>query len=489
MKLKEEFLVLFLLLSFSAVSLSENIVSRPVGFVRIEIPPREQVLVSTPFNAFDESINFVLKKQLTGSLDEDTADHVYKWDGSMPSYISAVKIDGTGDEALDGKWVINFQEMQSSDMKIKPGEGIVLDNRQPTNQCVYLSGRVMLSDQTNVLLTAPLTAIGYPYSTAINIEDTGLAGSSLQDGSTMLRPGKGYWHLSSNEYNTIWTEIRPYENNFPGESQLPAITGIEVGEDGQTIELTIECASADQVLDVFYKDMDLSNPFDSLAGWRLAETELYVGAEGIVNWVDSAHSARPMINEVPGRYYLVGRADIDSDGDGIPDARELFVNQTDPYAVYVPQEMSEIIPHDEMTFLTNVVNGTNVVTVITSNLAQRRPPEILVGRIIYVDRKIGGDNLSGQSPVVIDQNGPKQTITAGLKEVRSGDTLIIKGGRYGEDLKITGKNIKVRLEGAVDLVGNPPDMRAQEPIDFVEPSSEPIIDEEIYIGPTNSVTQ
>ena len=51
----------------------------------------------------------------------------------------------------------------------------------------------------------------------------------------------------------------------------------------------------------------------------------------LLEWVDRGSAERLCVTEVSARYYLVGRADIDSDGDGVPDARETFVYGTDPH--------------------------------------------------------------------------------------------------------------------------------------------------------------
>jgi hypothetical protein len=48
-------------------------------------------------------------------------------------------------------------------------------------------------------------------------------------------------------------------------------------------------------------------------------------------------------------------------------------------------------------------------------------------------------------------DGPKRTISAGLEEAESGDTLVIHAGHYGEPLNTAGRGIALRIEGHVDL--------------------------------------
>jgi len=49
--------------------------------------------------------------------------------------------------------------------------------------------------------------------------------------------------------------------------------------------------------------------------------------------------------------------------------------------------------------------------------------------------------------------GPKRTIRAGLREAGGGDTVVIREGRYAEDLDVAGRRISVRFAGNVDIHG------------------------------------
>ena len=72
-----------------------------------------------------------------------------------------------------------------------------------------------------------------------------------------------------------------------------------------------------------------------------------------------------------------------------------------------------------------------------------------------MDRRIGSDTLSGQLPVVEVPHGPKKTLRAGLQATgNENKTMIIKSGSYSENLNIAGRNLKVFIEGKVDLRGN-----------------------------------
>jgi hypothetical protein len=178
------------LLILQSVS-AENLVSRPVGFLRISVPSNTQVIASQPF-VF---------------LGETNLDPVLRWDASSGYTSSATDVE--------------------------PGAGFWLVNPASTNRDVFLAGEVLLSPSNTAVLSPGLNLVGYPYSSAVQLGDTALG--ALTDRVEILNSdattpdasesalGKGYWVKSLAEECVVWTEIRPYENVFP-ENGLPAIT-------------------------------------------------------------------------------------------------------------------------------------------------------------------------------------------------------------------------------------------------------------------------
>ena len=96
-------LIVAFLLPFPAFS-QQNLTSKPVGFVRVELPAGAQTVVSIPFVPFSNSINAVFSGQLTGSTNANQADKIFKWDSANAEYVTAVKADGTGAPGVDGNW-------------------------------------------------------------------------------------------------------------------------------------------------------------------------------------------------------------------------------------------------------------------------------------------------------------------------------------------------------------------------------------------------
>lgn len=62
--------------------------------------------------------------------------------------------------------------------------------------------------------------------------------------------------------------------------------------------------------------------------WQLAATNLSTAGTNEITWIDTALYLES--DENTAYSFAAGNADLDSDGDGLPDAREYFVTHTDP---------------------------------------------------------------------------------------------------------------------------------------------------------------
>jgi len=435
--------------SMDAIAAS-NIISRPVGFVRIAISTNEQKLVSLPFKPFDSSLGRVLAGQLTGSADEKLADVVLKWDPFLLQYLKAYKADGSADEKIDGKWFSSFEPLTESSLTLQPGEGFFVWNRQSMTQDVFLGGQVVLVATNELLFQPSLNLAGYPYSSA---PGAGFHVSGLI-GSISSNMGEGFWVNNTNGVETVWLETRPYADIFPAEGAVPSITGIRVSACNSlsvspVIILSILCSGEEgEKLDVFYKDVKPHEVFDPEKDWLIAATDIPVNGRTGIDWEDSGNLNRKSVGKIFARYYLVGRADIDLDQDGIPDARERFVFNREGH-----EGDLQVTGFTGLASATNSSLATGSLTnslSFTNSTALKRPFALRC-RIIYVDRRIGADHLSGKGSVVVSPDGPKKTINGGLNAVEPGGIMIIQDGMYEENLRISGKDVKVKIQGKVRL--------------------------------------
>ena len=448
---------------FALNSPAQNIVSRPAGVVRIEVGAQEQKLISIPFKPLDSSVNAILERQLTGSTNAQTADSIVKWNSSQASYTRAVKVSGTGNPEIDGKWFKDISALELSDMTLNPGEGFFICNRQGSNQTIVLAGEVVLDSTNYITLMPALNLISYPYSMAAGVEDTAfrdLSNSITEHGVTgaveRFKAGSGYWHDRKADDSCIWMEIRPYADMFPAEGLDPYISGIQV-RDASGIKLEIRCSGVEgEKLDVYYKDITSTGRLDTAGGWKGAERGIETKGATVTDWIDAGDANRPPPGEIFGRDYIIGRADIDADASGVPDAMEVFILGSRSITRHADGSMA-LVPASAPGSATesspsDVPGSAEVFVPGETNL----PVNLTLVRVIYVDHKTGNDALSGKSLVVVGEDGPKKTVKSGLSAAATGDKMVIRQGSYGEDLNIVGKDISVTVEGIVNLSGTPP---------------------------------
>lgn len=448
-----------ILIFVSSLAVADNLISRPVGVMRIELNEHETQMIAMPFNPLDSDINAVIGNQLTGENAENLADRILMWDPENAHFIQAFKADGTQTE-VDGKWYSEFTNWTPSAIRFTPGKGYWLDSRHDYTQAVYIVGEVILNPTNSMYLHPQVNAIGYPFSTARDVDDTALLSVSnavlsdptIQTEPTRLNTGKGYWLTLTNNNVTLWSEIRPYADIFPVNGSPPSIKKIAVQENG--IRLTIACSGSEgELLDIYCQDKEPGDSFNTLSGWSLLASNVSTENASTYSWLDDDISDRTAL-----RFYLVGRADIDANANGIPDAREIFLHMgagVDAPSLsllsYTNQDISNSnVSHNQL--LTNDWGQIIATNVITQSLQ--------MGRIIYVDQRMGDDEFTGRSPVItVNANGPKKTIQEGISASQAGDTIVIKSGEYRENMAVAGKNIKILIKGKVDVSGS------DEPID------------------------
>ena len=103
--------------------------------------------------------------------------------------------------------------------------------------------------------------------------------------------------------------------------QLTAISGLKRGNDGR---VTLEISSSGdpgEFVDVFYSD-ELTN-----AEWKMGGKYLRAQGEPKIMWSESEDSFSPP--QTGRRFFRIGRADIDLNDNGIPDAREALIHMHD----------------------------------------------------------------------------------------------------------------------------------------------------------------
>ncbi len=90
---------------------------------------------------------------------------------------------------------------------------------------------------------------------------------------------------------------------------------------------------------------------------------------------------------------------------------------------------------------------TNTTTAVPG---YRSPPVRCAA--VFVDGYSGNDAWSGRSRIASKGDGPKRTIRAGLAESTGGQSLVVCGGQYRENIDVRGRRARVRIVGDVTLL-------------------------------------
>ena len=132
-------------------------------------------------------------------------------------------------------------------------------------------------------------------------------------------------------------------------------------------------------------DVYVSTNLQSRA-WGLHATNLATLGSNAVLWSD------PTADRTGQRFYQVGNADLDSDQDGLADARERLIHHTNPL---MPDSDLDGVPDGA-----ELRRGTDPVSGGPSSIT------------LYVDSDTGSDGLDGLRPEMGDGHGPKRSLSA-----------------------------------------------------------------------------
>jgi len=215
-------------------------------------------LVSLPLVPFESGIADVLGHQLTGAMDSESSDAVFKWDPASQTYSGFAWLVDTGGSypEWDGVWVDEYFNVSS--LTFDADEGFWIRNRHGT-QVVCWTGEVSGADRVVSVPGNKWKLLGSGYPVAVGIAGTGMwesgasgamdsessdgvylwdAASQTYSGfawlvdtggsypewdgvwvdeyfgvSTLeLRPGEGFWLRDAGPQGFSWGYPKPYEN-------------------------------------------------------------------------------------------------------------------------------------------------------------------------------------------------------------------------------------------------------------------------------------
>lgn len=446
----------------------DDIVSRPVGYLRVDLSPNEQRMTSLPFDPLNDLIlggmtacpeqsRGATSSAVPGVARSEAAVSILLWDSASASYV----------EGQDPSWPSGSElepgcphpGVLTADCPLSTGTGFWLINHATTTQTVYLSGSLVLDEARTLTLPPSLSLIGYPYSTPIAFTNTAL-GKRFTSGSLsgdeisnpksaiqndgVLQPSHGYWYHRASTNTVTVEEPRPYGDPFPASNSLPTVTSVTCSTNGVTLAVQLPAGTA--LIDIMCKDLPGDGALALESGWRLAQQDMPVGDCVAMEWTDSDP---PLPTGVVGRIYLIGRADIDEDGNGIPDTRDRFVNGHAPGRSMSGASRSAMSKTDGSGG--GEIEGEEMMVISGSNIVAVTYVEPEKFGTVYVEEAIGSDDFAGTESAVVGDDGPKESINAGVATVAEGGVLHVGSGSYAGDVNLVGKGVDVRIAGDVEL--------------------------------------
>ncbi len=191
---------------------------------------------------------------------------------------------------------------------------------------------------------------------------------------------------------------------------------------GERMQLQIDYPSA------FSDRLDVYVSTNLLAGvWMVREGGLMTAGTNTLVWTDLE------LTNSNFRFYQVGNADVDTDHDGLPDAREILIFRTNPYLM---DSDSDGVPDGA-----ELSRGTDPMGEDFSII------------LLYADSDAGSDSYDGYAFEVIAGHGPKRSLGAACDVSYAHDVIQISGSTvfHEPSLCIGLRDVTLRPLGAVSV--------------------------------------
>ena len=313
------------------------------GFFRAEAPSNGTVLVSMPFHPFAEGrLDDVLRGTLAPGVIPGEGADASLWIADAQSMTNAW-LQAPGEDGAP-RWVTGNDPADASpfDFPLSAGDALFIRNFQSASAHVFLSGLVPFEASRPVFVQPGLNLLssGFPADMpATNAAFEGMrpflrlwdvASQSYAAVSNGLVPWTaGFWAERTATNAAEWTRPSPFPGGLARDNLPPGIAGLELDPAAPSASLVLSSTPGAEVpIDILARTPSQDAAF-SLSGWSHADR---VGSQRAARlaWRDPELAAPGALLAAPGRFYLVGDAAIDADGDGLSDVLERHVYGTNP---------------------------------------------------------------------------------------------------------------------------------------------------------------
>ena len=342
---------------------ADGVAAPPAAVVRLPVPANACVQAGVPVDPFDITLNSFLFGQLTGATNGCSGDLLQVWDYTNQALVAAYRAGAGSSNLVDGAWYADLTHATGSAIALPLGTGFLVSNRQAVAQELWMAG--MLPGDSSIALVAPTgfslmagpypEALAFPADSPIGAIDaldvlqawsaTGSFARVFQpelDGNSNLRftpqspagdngvldLGQGFWYVRGVAETLSWPFARPYEWLFDTNLTPRIVNACASPASGQ-IQLTIAAGSADGTFDIFRQNVGPGQNFAVSNTWTMLAAALPISANTSTNWTDTPPSRSGDMADM--LVYAVADNTRDSDGDDLPDGREVFLYHTDPF--------------------------------------------------------------------------------------------------------------------------------------------------------------
>lgn len=303
----------------------------------------------------------------------------------------------------------------------QPGEAYWLVNSATQQQRVCLAGYIDTNLAQAIRLPPALSVYGSPYLSALSNHLMGV----------------GYWYLNTTTGAVEWAVARPYA--LPATVADSAAEIVDVSANAARVTLWIKSATG--TVSILTQDLTAESTPNFDVTWSQTQT---VGTNDETSWSEDIP---------PGTYARVYRV-LQPGAVGRPAESETAIGLAEsenPWSAGVDDGAALVLNEEGLRIdgaSTNLAVEQAVEEAGTNSVARMTT---LSRREIHVDARRGNDRFSGRSGVIGGLEGPKKTIQAALRTAQVGDTLVVWGGSYQEDMNVAGLSLDIRLEGDVQL--------------------------------------
>lgn len=438
------------------------LVAIPVGYFTTVVPANTAVPVSSPLVC-----DAILENQLF------PGDRVRLWDAAAQEYVIVNR--------TTSGW--------SAKMNLLPGDALWVENRQESEQIAIFAGYLPLHSPTILDLRSGLNLFGLPYFNPLSLNATPFAkdgaipgdlqsadqviesessrywwltsqglwqGSDL-DADDQLQPFRAYWYRHRGMTGFSAAFIRPYALPVALDEILPDLPTLQCASQ-ITLSLKVPAGS---MWDIYAMEINATGKLDLVRGWQLVAESL-PEKDGLLQW-----QAPSPVSGV--RLYMPARSDIDSDGDGLPDTKEIFGCFTDSAKVDTDGDglpdgweiAAKLDPLADDSALD--ADGDGIAN--KDEYSRGTNPGDAKSRhtVFYVDAALGDDAWRGIKDARESDAGPLKTINAALRKVRprdaaalgnplvARDEVRVATGIYYEDVDILEIDVDLTIVGDVTL--------------------------------------